>query len=192
MRVGTALYLGLLAATGAGRLAELRLSRRHERELVASGAAIQPERSLRWIVLLHCGVLASSAFEVLLLRRRWRLPLAGAMAAPFLLANALRWWVIRTMGSHWNVRVIDSSALGVVSGGPFRWLRHPNYVALFVELEALPLMHGAWLTAFAGGAAHMWVLGRRVRAEEAVLMRNPEYRALMGAKPRFLPRVGRP
>jgi methyltransferase len=191
MRVGTALYLGLLGATGAGRLAELRLSRRHERLLVASGATREQERSLRWIVLLHTAVLAGSALEVLVLRRRLRLRLAGAMAVPFLLANTLRWWVIRTMGVHWNVRVLDSAHLGVVSSGPFRWLRHPNYLALFVELEALPLMHGAWLTALAGGIAHVCVLGRRVRAEEAVLMRNADYRALMGAKPCFLPRLRR-
>ena len=69
------------------------------------------------------------------------------------LANLLRFWVIATLGVHWNVRVVRSMPLGVVTAGPYRFVRHPNYVAVFVELLALPLVHGACLTAVAGDAA---------------------------------------
>jgi methyltransferase len=68
-------------------------------------------------------------------------------------------------------------------------VRHPNYVAVFVELLALPLVHGAYVTALAGAAAHLWVLSHRIRAEEAVLMADESYRATMGPRPRFFPRV---
>ncbi|HTE86247.1 MAG TPA: isoprenylcysteine carboxylmethyltransferase family protein [Dehalococcoidia bacterium] len=189
MRVGTRLYLLLLAAVGAVRLAELGFSRGHQRRLVARGASILPEPGFRWMVLVHSGVLAASAVEVVALKRRPPRALAAAMALAFALANALRWWVIHAMGEHWNVRVVDSVELGVVSTGPFRWVRHPNYLALIVELEALPLMHGAWLSALLGGLAHCWVLWRRIRIEEAVLERSAGYRSLMGSKPRFVPRV---
>src|SRR5204863_108279 len=80
---------------------------------------------------------------------------------------------------------------GVVTGGPYRWIRHPNYVAVFVELLALPLVHGAWLTALAGAALHVPVLRRRLALEESVLAADPVYRDLMGRKPRFVPRLGR-
>src|SRR5207237_8958273 len=101
----------------------------------------------------------------------------------------LRCWVVATRGPHWNVRIMSSLAMGVVSDGPYRWIRHPNYVAVAVELTALPLVHGAYLTAVLGSAAHLWVLAHRIGAEEAMLLADPAYRAAMGPKPRFLPRL---
>ena len=77
------------------------------------------------------------------------------------LANLLRFWVIATLGVHWNVRVVRSMPLGVVTAGPYRFVRHPNYVAVFVELLALPLVHGAYLTAAAGTLLHLVILQRR-------------------------------
>ena len=74
-------------------------------------------------------------------------PLAVAALLLFALATLLRWWVIRTLGIHWNTEVVDSASLGVISAGPFRWIRHPNYLGVFVELIALPLIHTAWITA---------------------------------------------
>jgi len=97
--------------------------------------------------------------------------------------------VIRTLGIHWNTEIVDSASLGVVSEGPFRWVRHPNYLGVFVELIALPLIHTAWLTATFAAAANAWVLRNRLRIEERLLEAVPAYRAAMGAKPRFLPRI---
>ena len=99
----------------------------------------------------------------------------------------LRWWVIATLGPHWNVRVVRSMDLGVVTSGPYRFVRHPNYVAVFVELLALPLVHGAYLTSIAGALLHVAVLRRRITLEESVLMADPAYRRAFEGKPRFLP-----
>jgi methyltransferase len=184
-------YILFLAAVGLGRLAEMGISRRHQRALAARGAQKVAEPHFRWMVLLHGGVLVAAALEVGLLERPLIPALAAAMIGLFVLSNALRWWVIRTMAEHWNVQVVDSLGLGVVTHGPFRWIRHPNYLAVFVELLAVPLIHTAWLTALLGGLAHIWVLRRRIVVEEAVLLANPDYRAAMGHKPRFIPRVGR-
>jgi len=109
------------------------------------------------------------------------------MLAVFLAANAVRWWVIRSLGAHWNVQVVDSTRLGVVTSGPFRYVRHPNYAAVFAEMLALPLIHAAWITALAGAIAHIGVLAQRLSTEERVLFANPDYRAAMTGKPRFLP-----
>jgi methyltransferase len=144
------------------------------------------------MVALHTGVLASAALEVVVLRR----PFVAAVGVPALalvvLANLLRWWVIATLGPHWNVRVMGSLSIGVVSTGPFRFVRHPNYVAVFVELAALPLVHGAWLTALVGSALHALILRRRIALEEKVLFADAGYRAVMGPKPRFIPLPWRP
>jgi methyltransferase len=184
-------FLGLLAAVGAGRLLEMRLSRRHQRALASRGARREPEPGFAAMVALHTGVLVASAVEVVALHR----PFSAARAVPalvaFALANVLRWWVIATLGPHWNVQVVGSLELGVVTGGPYRFVRHPNYVAVFVELFALPLVHGAWVTALAGAALHVPVLRRRLALEEAVLGADAAYRAAMSAKPRFVPRLRR-
>ncbi|HET6147829.1 MAG TPA: isoprenylcysteine carboxylmethyltransferase family protein [Polyangia bacterium] len=188
-------YLGLLALVGAGRLIEMRLSRRHQRALAARGIAIEREPVFGLMVALHTGVLAAAALEVILLRRAFystpglTAPVLGLTAlALVVLANLLRWWVIATLGPQWNIRVMGSSRVsGVVSTGPFRFVRHPNYVAVFVELAALPLVHGAWLTALWGSLMHVLILRRRIALEERVLFADARYREVMGRKHRFVP-----
>ena len=185
--IGLAFYVALVAAVGACRLLELGLSRRNQRALAQRGIAIAGEPGFRWMVALHTGMLGAAVIEVVALRR----PFVAAVGVPalalFAAANLLRWWVIATMGRHWNVRVMGSTALGIVSDGPFRWIRHPNYVAVFVELAALPMIHGAFLTALGGSLLHALVLRRRIALEESILLADPRYRAVMGPKPRFLP-----
>jgi methyltransferase len=99
----------------------------------------------------------------------------------------MRWWVIHTLAGRWSVRVLTPSRIGIVTGGPFRFVRHPNYTAVFVEMLAIPLLHTAWLTALVGAAVHIVVLRFRIQLEESVLMASADYRAAMGEKPRFVP-----
>lgn len=181
-------FLILLGLVGLGRLVELGISRRNQQRLAEQGARRVPDFHFLWMVLWHGSVLFCAALEVLLLRRPFVPMLAAPMFAIFLGANLLRWWVIRTLAAHWNVQVMNSTALGVVTHGPYRWIRHPNYVAVAAEVVALPLIHTAWLTALAAAVATTLILARRVSVEEAVLMGSADYRAAMGAKPRFVPR----
>jgi methyltransferase len=187
MDVSVYLFLALLLAVGLLRLVEMRISRQHQKEMASRGAAKVDEPKFRWMVLLHTAVLIGAALEVVFLKRPFLPWLAAPMFAVFLAANALRWWVIRSLGAHWNVQVVDSARLGVVTSGPFRYVRHPNYAAVFSELLALPLIHTAWITAIAGAIAHIGVLAQRLSTEERVLFANPDYRAAMSGKPRFLP-----
>lgn len=180
-------FLALLGAVGILRLVELRISRRNQQRLTARGAKIPRDPSFRWMVILHAGVLVGAGAEVWLLRRPFVPALAAAMFLLFLAANGLRWWVIRTLGGHWSVEVIDAGGMGVVDRGPYRLIRHPNYAAVFLEMLSLPLIHTAWITAAVATPAHWLVLRSRLRTEDRVLMANPEYRQKMGQKPRFVP-----
>ena len=184
----TAAYLALLVLVGLARLVELRISRRNQLKLEKLGVRKVAEPHFRWMVFVHASVLACAAAEVLLLHRPLIPSLAIAMAALFVFANALRWWVIRILAGHWNVEVMASSRVGVVTSGPYRWVRHPNYVAVVIELFSLPMIHTAWLTALAGTLANLEILRRRLRVEDGVLMADPLYRSAMGGKPRFLPK----
>src|SRR6202166_4134581 len=83
--------------------------------------------------------------------------------------------------------IVVSPRLGLIFSGPFRFVRHPNYAAVFAEMLALPLIHTAWITALAGSIAHVVVLAHRLSTEERVLFADPGYRSAMAGKPRFLP-----
>ena len=180
-------YLVLLCVVALLRLYELRISRRHQQEMISHGASKVEEPRFRWMVVLHAAVLAGAACEVVFLRRPFIPMLAASCFAIFVGANAVRWWVIRTLGEHWNVQVMNSTGLGVITGGPFRYVRHPNYAAVFLEMLVLPLIHTAWITALVGSAAHILVLSQRLATEEKVLFSDTRYREAMSGKPRFLP-----
>jgi methyltransferase len=182
-------YLVLLATVGFSRFIELGISRLHQRALADRGIEKRADPWYHGMVALHAGVLAGAAVEVVVLRRPLLPRLAGPMFVLLLLATVLRWWVIHTLGMHWNVEVMASAPLGVVTSGPFRWVRHPNYLGVFVELVALPLIHTAWITALLGAAGNAWILRHRLRIEEPMLASNPIYRAAMANKPRFLPKL---
>jgi methyltransferase len=187
MGLSVYLYLGLLAAVGVLRLVELWISRRHQKRMLARGAARVPEPHFKWMVVVHTGGLVGAALEVVLLRRPFLPLLGGAMLALFLASNLMRFWVVRTLGDLWSVQVMDSTRIGVVTTGPFRLVRHPNYTGVILEMISLPLIHTAWITAIVASLGYSLALFLRIRAEESVLMANPEYRTAMGHKPRFLP-----
>ena len=187
MALSAIAFLALLVGVGASRLIELAISNRHQRALASLGATRVTDRHFRLMVLLHVAILCGAAVEVIALKRPFVRLLGVAMIIVFAGAEALRWWVIRTLGQHWNVQVMNSTNLGIVSTGPFQFVRHPNYTAVFVQMTALPLIHTAWLTALLGACMHLWVLSRRVALEESMLLADPAYRAAMGWKPRFVP-----
>ncbi len=185
-----AAYSIFLALVGAFRLLELRISKRNQREMEARGARKAKDPVYPWMVALHTGTLAACAREVWALERLWPGAIGWSAVLIWALSNVLRVWVIRTLAVHWNTQVMDSAPLGVISSGPYRWIRHPNYVAVFFEMIAIPAIHGAWLTMIVTTVCHVAVLAARIRAEDRVLLADPEYRAAMGNKPRFLPGWG--
>jgi methyltransferase len=181
-------YVMLLVAVGAGRFIELGVSRRNQKSLIAKDASRVSEPRFQWMMFVHAIVLVGAGLEVILLRRPLIPALAISMGILALLSNMLRWWVIRTLRSHWNVQIMNSARLGVVSSGPYRWVRHPNYVAVFVELISLPLIYSAWISAVVAAVGNGWVLYSRIEVEDQMLLSDAGYREAMGNKPRFLPK----
>ena len=182
-------YLLLVLAVGIDRLAELAYSRHNQRRMRQRGAQKVHDPVFLGLLLLHVGYLCAAPLEVVLFSRAF-LPWLGYPAlGMFVAANALRVWSIRTLSLHWNMQIVASQSLGPVTTGPYRWIRHPNYVAIFFEVATLPLIHTAWLTASIATLVQILLLKRRIAAEERVLMNDPGYRSVMGNKPRFLPGV---
>ncbi|MEV6651911.1 isoprenylcysteine carboxylmethyltransferase family protein [Streptomyces sp. NPDC051219] len=162
-------YTALVLAVGAERVAELAVALRNTRWSLARGGTEAGRGHYPAMVALHTALLAGCLAEVWLAGRPF-LPLLGWTAAAVVVAaQALRWWCIRTLGRQWNTRVIVVPGLPLVAGGPYRWLRHPNYVAVVAEGLALPLVHGAWVTATAFTVLNGVLMVVRIRCEEAAL-----------------------
>jgi methyltransferase len=121
------------------------------------------------MVALHTGLLAGCLVEVGLAGRPFHPALGWLMLAVLVASQALRWWCISTLGPRWNTRVIVVPGLPLVTGGPYRWLRHPNYVAVVAEGLALPLVHTAWITAIAFTGLNALLLSVRIRCENEAL-----------------------
>ena len=164
-----ALFLLLVVAVAAERLVELVISRRHERALRARGAVETGAGHYPLMVGLHAALLLGAPSEVLLLDRPFLPWLGWPMLAVVAATMALRYWVIATLGERWTTRVLVLPGAPLVARGPYRFLRHPNYLAVVLEVAALPLVHTAWITALVCSLANLLVLTLRIRVEDAAL-----------------------
>lgn len=162
-------YTALVLGVAGERLAELAVALRNTRWALARGGTESGRGHYPAMVALHTALLGGCLAEAALAGRPF-VPLLGwTMAAVVVAAQALRWWCIRTLGHRWNTRVIVVPGLPLVTGGPYRLLRHPNYVAVAAEGIALPLVHGAWVTAVLFTLLNAVLMAVRVRCEEAAL-----------------------
>jgi methyltransferase len=164
-------YVVLVAATAVERLAELVVSARNARWSFARGGVESGRGHFPAMVALHTGLLVACVAEAWLADRPFLPWLGWPMLVLVLASQGLRWWCIATLGPRWNTRVIVVPGLPLVARGPYRWLRHPNYVAVVVEGLALPLVHSCWVTALAFTVLNAVLLARfRIPAEERALV----------------------
>ncbi len=181
------LYLGLIALVAVQRLAELALSKRNLARALAAGGREVGSGHYPTMVVLHTAFLIACPLEVYALDRPFVSALAIVSGAVLLLATALRYWAIGTLGERWNTRIVVLPGAPAVVGGPFRFVRHPNYLAVVLEIAFLPLVHTAWLTAAVFSAANAALLRVRIAAEERALDEASGYERAFSGRPRFIP-----
>ena len=164
-----AAYVLLVVAVALERLAELVVSKRNQAWSRAHGGDELGARHYPAMVTLHTGLLAGCLLETIAVHRPFIPALGWPMLAIVLAAQGLRWWCIGTLGRQWNTRVIVIPGAARVTGGPYRILSHPNYVAVIAEGAALPLVHTAWITALAFSVLNAALLRTRIKVENAAL-----------------------
>jgi methyltransferase len=169
-----AAHLALVGVGAAERLVELGVARRNAAWAIGAGGVEQGRGHYPGMVALHALLLAGAAIEPILLDRPF-VParfVGGGLA--LLLAAGLRFWVIRSLGRRWTTRVIVLPGRPLIATGPYRYLRHPNYLAVVIEVAALPIAVGALVTAIAASLMNAALLAVRIRTEEAALgIRTP-------------------
>lgn len=155
--------LVILAFVTAQRLAELVIARRNTRALLARGAYEVAPGHYPLIVAVHAGWLAALW---------WLAPgrdILWPLIALFALLQAGRVWVLATLGPRWTTRIIILPGAPLVTGGPFRFLSHPNYAVVIAEIAVLPLAFGLWEVALIFSLLNAAVLTIRIRAENRAL-----------------------
>jgi methyltransferase len=172
----------------AERAFEVIISRRNARIAFQKGGIESGREHYRIMVAMHALFLVSCALESLLdLHDDWRTLSILALIATFV-AEFIRYAAVITLGEHWNTRIIVRPDTAPVTRGIYRWMRHPNYVAVIIEIAALPLVRACWVTATVFSVANAWVLSKRIPAEEAAL--GEGYAAAFANVSRFLPLGG--
>ena len=182
------LFLGLVAVLGVQRLFELRLSRRNEQRMRQRGGREHAPETYRWIVTLHAAWFGAMLLEVFVCRRTPALPLRSAsgiimaggarefrpwLAVPafgvFVAGQVLRLTAIRTLDWRWSTRIMIVPEEAPVQHGIYRYMRHPNYLGVELEILAVPLLHSAYCTSAVFGVANLLLLRDRIRREEQAL-----------------------
>jgi methyltransferase len=166
-------YTLLVLLVAFERLIELNTARRNAEWSFDRGGTEHGSGHYPVMVLLHTGLLAGCLTEVHYAGRPFVPWFGWSMAVLLVAAQALRWWCVGTLGKRWNTRVIVVPGMPLVARGPYRLMRHPNYVAVVVEGAALPLVHGAWITALCFTLANAPLLAVRLRCENAALAAAP-------------------
>jgi methyltransferase len=151
------------------RLLELSIAKRNRAWALAAGAQEFGERHYPLFFILHIAWLISWIVEGSLysniLSELWYLWLGL-----FIFAQILRYWCIASLGRFWNTRILVIPGKALVSKGPYQYLKHPNYVAVAIELAAVPLIFGATVTAIIATLCNSWlILGIRIPVEEKSL-----------------------
>lgn len=156
------------------RLIELIVAKRNEKWMLSQGAFEAGARHYPLMVLMHIAFFISLLMEVIVFDR----PLTKiwiALLVIFLLAQIARIWCLTSLGKFWNTKIIVLPGAKVIKKGPYKFIRHPNYVIVATELLVLPLLLGAYFTAVIFSLLNLWMLSVRIPVEEAALKRATNY-----------------
>ncbi|WP_331710047.1 isoprenylcysteine carboxyl methyltransferase family protein [Fictibacillus phosphorivorans] len=168
------------------RLAEVRIAKSNEKKLREKGAVEAGKDHYKWMVFMHVSFFAVFFLEVYVLSATppswWLVPFVL-----FLIAQVIRVWAISSLGVYWNTKILLLPGATVVAKGPYRFMRHPNYTVVSLELLVIPLIFGAYYTAILFTLLNILMLRVRIPAEEKALMELTDYEKSHGHKQRFFP-----
>lgn len=180
-------YLILLSALVVERMFELYLARRNARRALENGAIEVGQAHYKVMIAFHALFIVSCALEGFFFPYRFPRAVAWFPLSAEIVAQALRYWAVATLGERWNTRIIVIPETKPVTGGPYRFMRHPNYLAVVIEIAAVPMIGGAVFTAIAFSLGNAILLAVRIPAEERAM--GWPYARELGMRPRFIPRM---
>jgi methyltransferase len=187
MVISRGIYLTILAALVVERIFELWLSNRNARLAFARGGIELGRGQYQIIVAFHTLLIAACATGAMRNAPAFPPALSTAALAGEIAALALRSWSVATLGQNWNTRVIVIPDMEPITSGPYRYIRHPNYVAVVIEIACVPLLRGLVILAVVFSVANAILLALRIPLEERAL--GEPYRRAFTSRRRFVPRL---
>lgn len=163
----------LIVIVAIERIIELVISKRNLSWSFSQGGIEFGRSHYKYMVALHVFLLGGALAEVWITRPTLNPTLSWIMFALAMASQALRWWCIASLGKRWNTLVVIVPGMPVSKRGPYKWLKHPNYLAVVIEGFALPMVGFAWMTALIFTILNAGVLTVRLRSENAALATLP-------------------
>lgn len=154
------------------RISELLIARRNEQKVLSEGAVEYDRSGYKVIVAMHVAFFLSFIAEYYILRRSLNM-LWPLLLTIIVLAEILRYWAISSLGKYWNTKILVTAGAPLVSRGPYKYMRHPNYLAVVIEIAVIPLIFSCYITSVLFTLFNLMVLRRRIRIEESALRREP-------------------
>jgi methyltransferase len=168
------------------RLVELWIANKNEKWMKAKGAIEVGREHYPIMVFMHSAFFVTLLVEVILLNRELSL-LWPALITIFFITQLMRIWALTSLGKYWNTKIIVLPNATIVKKGPYKYLRHPNYVIVVVEILLVPLLFQAYWTAAIFSILNAWVLTIRIPLEEKALMTETDYHKQFEKVSRFSP-----
>jgi methyltransferase len=182
-------FVMFVAALAGQRLLEMKHSQRNEAFIESQGGKEHASGHFALMKALHTSWFVAMLVEVTWLKRPFR-PLLAAVAFLLLVTGQLlRYAAIRALGPRWSVRVMTLPGANPVTHGIYRYVRHPNYLGVVLEIAAVPLLHGAHLTSLTFSLANALLLALRISIEERALAGHNQYLTTFADRPRFIPKL---
>lgn len=168
------------------RLVEVGIARRNEKWMKINGAIEIGKEHYKYIVAIHVLYFVSLIIEVTYFQKEMS-SIWPVFLLFFTVAQALRVWSLLSLGRFWNTKIIILPNVSIISKGPYKFIRHPNYLVVVIEILVIPLIFNAFWTAIVFSILNIVVLSIRISAEESALMRETNYKSIFYRRSRFVP-----
>ena len=185
------IFTAIVVAVILQRTIEVRTSDRHKQEILQQGGIEHGDNLLGAVKVLQVSWWIAMLLEVWFLDRPFVPVLAALALAATIAGQVLRYFSMQALGWRWTLPIMTVPDLPVVESGLYRYLKHPNWLGVILEIAFLPLIHSAYVTAIAFSLANAWLMSRRIVTEERALAQNTNYKTAFAHKPRFIPAMGR-
>ncbi|MBY4604294.1 MULTISPECIES: isoprenylcysteine carboxyl methyltransferase family protein [Bacillus] len=150
------------------RVAEMAVARQNEQKVKKQGAIEFGESHYPYIIIMHILFFLSLIAEVLLMNKQpssWWIGIAAAI----LCVQAVRYWALCSLGAYWNTKILVVPGAELVKKGPYKWIKHPNYTVVILEILLIPLLYQAYVTMCLFSLVNAVLLTVRIRTEDKAL-----------------------
>ena len=184
------IFTGIVVAVILQRMIEVGISDRNKSKILQQGGREHGDNLLGAVKVLQVSWWIAMMVEVWYLDRPFIPVLAVIAIAATIAGQVLRYLSMQALQWRWTLPIMTVPGMPVVKSGLYRYLRHPNWLGVILEIAFLPLIHSAYVTAIAFSLANAWLMSRRIQTEERALAENTNYEIAFAQKPRFIPVIG--